>query len=191
MICCLSFSAEARFGGGGSHSSSHSSSSSHGYSSHGSSKKSMGATIAFLLMAFAAWGGFMVVIVALTESSSDQKEADLPDDVDKQALIKLLRERFMLMQALWDNDDWNQIARYVSPDMIDFLKSRRTATKAKQAPNTVISELSVRIKSYEVNQGETSATVEFKGIDNEGSFTEDWEMKWKGNSWYLVKLIAY
>lgn len=185
IILCLvlglfSLSCEARFGGGGggsssSHSSFHSSNSSGGFVP--------GLVIFFGYMGISAIRGYY------RKKTTDTRQ---PEDINEESFVKFLKERFMLMQKLWDNDDWNQIALYVVPSMMPFLKKRRQETKKLQAPITVIEKLSVEIISYETRKrNQTIVTVNFSGSDNHAFFYEQWQLKRKGGaeaSWRLIKL---
>lgn len=188
-ICCFSLSAEARFGGGGSHSSSHSSFSSHSYSRGASGGRMNAATAAFLALIVGVFTLFWVG--AAMASISNKEEASLPKNIDKKALTQFFKNRFMELQVLWDEDNWDKINGYVNKEMLRWLKSKREATKATQAPKTVIKNLRTRIKSYSLKDNLVTTIIEFKGTDNDGQFTEDWEMVQKDEDWCLVKLTSY
>lgn len=115
-----------------------------------------------------------------------------PQDINEQVFIEFLKERFMLMQRLRNNDDWDQVALYVDSATLSLLKKQRQDPKALKAPITEPDKLSVKIIAYETRKrNQTIVTVDFIGIDRHVFISEQWQLKRVGGAeaaWKLIKL---
>lgn len=110
-----------------------------------------------------------------------------PKDINILAFTHFLRERFMLLQTLWDQSDWDKISQYVDRSLIYSLYDSRVRARASRRDTTVIKNLSIYIKGFRSGQDYCEVKVEFSGLDNQVYFKEQWILKREGIS--HVKIV--
>lgn len=192
LFLCFSLSAEARFGGGESHQASYKSDDSSGvysyiyYCKHNpkdrrcrkSNFHKLESKYVVMLLVLVG-GGIGLPFLYLWLISSRKP----PKDINKLAFTRFLRERFMLLQTLWDQDDWEKISKYIDRTLLDSFQDARVRTRARDMETTTIRNLSTYIKGFKTTPDQCDVKVEFSGLDNEIYFKELWTFRRLGGDW--------
>ncbi len=116
-----------------------------------------------------------------------------PKDINKLEFSRFLRERFLLLQVLWDQNNWDEISYYVDQSLMYSLQDTRTRTFQRDADTTKIRNLSTYIKGFKTTRDQCEVLVEFSGLDNDIYFKEEWTFKRIGGAglpWILTQLVV-
>lgn len=98
------------------------------------------------------------------------------------SFLAAAREHFNQLQQHWDASELDQIAEYVTPEMLVFLQRER-ASLGDGYQSTYIEDLDVQLDGVEELETYTVATLSFSGIsktsrfDQGEPFSESWRME--------------
>ena len=97
---------------------------------------------------------------------------------DKERFLGGAKEHFMTLQRAWDNNDFNQIQEYVTPELYNLLRQERAEQPANN--RTEIVRLFAELGDINEYDGHAEATVIFHGILEENGeqteFNETWHL---------------
>ena len=95
----------------------------------------------------------------------------LPASLDREALLEVLRSRFVALQAAWDAGDTEVVRALTTPGMFDELRAERTRCARTDAPavRTEVVTLNADLIGYEEWPEACVASVEFTGLIRESA----------------------
>lgn len=108
--------------------------------------------------------------------------------------ITAARQYFLLLQQHWDANEMDQIAEYVTPEVLAYLKGEREQI-GDAYQSTYIDNLDVSLDGVDDNADKTVATLTFTGVaktsrfDQGEPFSESWRMErkqGKNQPWLLA-----
>ena len=98
------------------------------------------------------------------------------------SFLQAAEGHFNSLQQHWDANEMEQIAEFVTPEMLTFLTNERSSL-GEAMQSTYIDDLSVELDSVEEESAITVATLTFHGVaktsrfDQGESFSESWRME--------------
>ncbi|NLC99641.1 MAG: TIM44-like domain-containing protein [Gammaproteobacteria bacterium] len=98
------------------------------------------------------------------------------------SFLQAAEGHFNSLQQHWDANEMEQIAEFVTPELLKFLTEER-ASLGDGMQSTYIDDLSVELDSVEEESAITVATITFHGVaktsrfDQGESFSESWRME--------------
>ena len=101
---------------------------------------------------------------------------------NEQNFLGAARNHFMALQQHWDANEMEQIAEFVTPQMLEFLKRER-ANEGDGLQSTYIDDLDVQLEGVDDRADKTIATITFRGVsknsrfDQGEAFSESWHME--------------
>lgn len=117
-----------------------------------------------------------------TAAATSRPVMDAPSWFNEERFLNQAREHFMQLQQLWDANDFDQIAEYLSPELLEFLQQER-ASLGDGYQSTYIDDLHVQLDGIEETSDHAVATLTFTGIaktsrfDQGEAFNESWGME--------------
>ncbi|MDY7220231.1 TIM44-like domain-containing protein [Denitrificimonas sp. JX-1] len=103
---------------------------------------------------------------------------------NESSFLEAARSHFHALQQHWDANEMEQIAEYVTPDMLTHLRQERENLGAGMR-STYIDDLDVQLDGIEEEDGLTIATLTFNGVEKSSrfdqgeAFSESWRMERK------------
>ena len=101
---------------------------------------------------------------------------------NESSFLQAAEGHFNSLQQHWDANEMEQIAEFVTPEMLTFLTNERSSL-GEGMQSTYIDDLSVELDSVEEESAITVATLTFHGVaktsrfDQGESFSESWRME--------------
>jgi predicted lipid-binding transport protein (Tim44 family) len=101
---------------------------------------------------------------------------------NEQSFIAAGREHFLSLQQHWDANEMEQIAEFVTPQLLSFLTQER-ASLGDSFQSTYIDNLEVQLDGVDDTADKTVATLTFVGLaktsrfDQGESFSESWRLE--------------
>jgi predicted lipid-binding transport protein (Tim44 family) len=109
---------------------------------------------------------------------------------DKERFLGGAKEHFMALQRAWDNNDFDKIQEYVTPELYNLLRKERDAQPANN--RTEVVRLFAELGGVKEYDQQAEATVLFHGIMDENGeqseFNETWHLARNlrdGAPWYV------
>ena len=105
---------------------------------------------------------------------------DTPEWFDEEAFLAGAKDHFKNLQSAWDRQDWQEIASYASPELLQSLKSNRMVLPESQV--TEVLSVDVELANFQTLLGEHIVSLYFEGeIRENGSanstpFAEAWHL---------------
>lgn len=115
-------------------------------------------------------------------ANAPQQVMQAPAWFDAQSFIDAAREHFNQLQQHWDGNEMEQVAEYVTPQLLTFLQKER-ASLGDGYQSTYIDDLDVQLDGVEELEQNTVATLTFSGtaktsrFDQGEAFSESWRME--------------
>lgn len=115
-------------------------------------------------------------------NSAPQPVMQAPAWFNADSFLTAAREHFNQLQQHWDGNEMEQIAEYVTPEMLSFLQQER-ASLGDGYQSTYIDNLDVQLDGVEELTDYTVATLSFTGVsktsrfDQGETFNESWRME--------------
>ena len=141
----------------------------------------------------AARQSFEPVASANGGASFVEAEMELPSWFQKDAFLEGARNHFSVLQAAWDRQDWDEIATYTSPELLEELKSERNKLDAQQ--HTEVVSVMAELVNFIDNGDHVIASLNFYGWLREDAeetteFNEVWHLSRDMNAdnadWLIV-----
>ena len=106
-------------------------------------------------------------------------DINLPEWFNKDAFLDGARTHFAHLQAAWDNQDWDDIATYTSPELLQELKAERA--KLEQAQHTEVVSVMTELVGFTDNGDHVVVSINFYGWLREDAeetteFNEIWHL---------------
>ncbi len=101
---------------------------------------------------------------------------------NEQSFVAAGREHFLSLQQHWDANEMEQIAEFVTPQLLEFLKRER-ADLGDGFQSTYIDNLEVQLDGVDDLSDKTVATLSFSGLsktsrfDQGEAFSESWRLE--------------
>ena len=101
---------------------------------------------------------------------------------NEQSFVAAGREHFLSLQQHWDANEMEQIAEFVTPQLLEFLKRER-ADLGDGFQSTYIDNLEVQLDGVDDLSDKTVATLTFSGLsktsrfDQGEAFSESWRLE--------------
>jgi predicted lipid-binding transport protein (Tim44 family) len=119
---------------------------------------------------------------------------ETPEWFDETAFLAGAKDHFKNLQSAWDRQDWQEIASYTSPELLQSLKTNRMVLPENQV--TEVLSVEVELANFQTLLGEHIVSLYFEGeIRENGSalstpFAEAWHLSRDADSdsgnWTLV-----
>lgn len=119
---------------------------------------------------------------------------ETPEWFDETAFLAGAKDHFKKLQSAWDRQDWQEIASYTSPELLQSLKTNRMVLPENQV--TEVLSVDVELANFQTLLGEHIVSLYFEGeIRENGSvsstpFAEAWHLSRDADSdsgnWTLV-----
>lgn len=126
--------------------------------------------------------------------SSARPVVNAPAWFNEQTFLQAAQEHFLALQQHWDANEMEQIAEFVTPQMLDFLKRERESL-GEGFQSTYIDDLAIELDGVDDNADKTIATLTFTGtaktsrFDQGEFFSESWRMEreqGEGKPWLIA-----
>jgi len=116
---------------------------------------------------------------ASTNSFADAK-IETPDWFDESAFLEGARNHFSTLQAAWDKQDWQEIASYTSPELLEELKAERA--KLEDSQQTDVVSVMAELVNFIDNDDHVIVSLNFYGWLREDAeetteFNEVWHLR--------------
>ena len=101
---------------------------------------------------------------------------------NEERFLEAARQHFQALQQHWDANEMDEIAEFVTPNMLQFLKRER-AEQGEGFQSTYIDDLQVQLEGVDDRADRTIATLTFSGVsknsrfDKGEAFSESWNME--------------
>lgn len=106
-----------------------------------------------------------------------QPEIQLPPGFNEQAFVKEAKDHYITLQKAWDDNNFDEILDYVSPELYNLLVTER-ASYGDDKPRTEVVSLMVEIVRGEIVGSTASISLQFSGWIKEGDETSDTNEIW-------------
>ena len=106
-----------------------------------------------------------------------QPEIQLPAGFNEQAFVEQAKSHYVVLQKAWDDNNFDEILDYVSPELYNLLVKERASYGADK-PRTEVLSLMVEIVRGEINGTLASISLQFSGWIKEGDQTSDTNEVW-------------
>jgi len=111
-------------------------------------------------------------------------EMQLPPGFDEQAFVAEAKNHYVLLQKAWDDNNFDTILDYVSPEMYNMLVTER-AKYGDNKPATEVVSLMVELVRGEISGATASISLQFSGWIKEGNETSE-----TNEIWHLEKNLS-
>ncbi|TDO99516.1 Tim44 domain-containing protein [Marinomonas balearica] len=126
-------------------------------------------------------------------SFGGQPDIQLPPGFNEQAFVAEAKNHYIDLQKAWDDNNFETIQEYVSPDLYNMLKEERAALGADK-PKTDVVSLMVDLVRGEFIGSTASISLQFSGWIKEGGETSETKEIWHleknmsdaSSSWVIV-----
>lgn len=121
---------------------------------------------------------------ATPAATASQPVINAPAWFNESSFLQAAENHFNTLQQHWDANEIEQIAEFVTPEMLAFLSNERNSL-GDAMQSTYIDDLSVQLDGVDDEAGVTIATLTFYGIaktsrfDQGEAFSESWRMERK------------
>jgi len=101
---------------------------------------------------------------------------------NESSFLQAAEDHFNSLQQHWDANEMEQIAEFVTPEMLTFLTNERSSL-GDDMQSTYIDDLSLQLDGVDEENGVTIATLTFHGVaktsrfDQGEAFSESWRME--------------
>ena len=101
---------------------------------------------------------------------------------NEQSFVEAGRGHFLALQQHWDANEMEQIAEFVTPQLLEFLKRER-AELGEGYQSTYVDDLQVQLDGVDDQADKTIATLTFNGVakssrfDQGEPFSESWRLE--------------
>ncbi|WP_205342590.1 Tim44 domain-containing protein [Denitrificimonas caeni] len=101
---------------------------------------------------------------------------------NESSFLQAAEGHFNSLQQHWDANEMEQIAEFVTPEMLTFLTNERSSL-GDEMQSTYIDDLSLQLDGVDEENGVTIATLTFHGVaktsrfDQGEAFSESWRME--------------
>ena len=101
---------------------------------------------------------------------------------NESSFLQAAEGHFNSLQQHWDANEMEQIAQFVTPEMLTFLTNERSSL-GDEMQSTYIDDLSLQLDGVDEENGVTIATLTFHGVaktsrfDQGEAFSESWRME--------------
>ncbi|MEO9275923.1 Tim44-like domain-containing protein [Marinomonas sp. 5E14-1] len=106
-----------------------------------------------------------------------QPEIQLPPGFNEQSFVKEAKDHYITLQKAWDDNNFDEILDYVSPELYNLLVTER-ASYGDDKPRTEVVSLMVEIVRGEIVGSTASLSLQFSGWIKEGDETSDTNEIW-------------
>ncbi len=113
-----------------------------------------------------------------------QPDIQLPAGFNEQAFVEQAKSHYVVLQKAWDDNNFDEILDYVSPELYNALVKERASYGADK-PRTEVISLMVEIVRGEMTGTLASISLQFSGWIKEGDETSD-----TNEIWHLEKDTA-
>ncbi|MBJ7536618.1 Tim44 domain-containing protein [Marinomonas transparens] len=113
-----------------------------------------------------------------------QPEIQLPPGFNEQAFVAEAKNHYIALQKAWDDNDFDSILDYVSPELYNLLIEERTK-QGENKPRTEVISLMVELVRGEIIGSTASISLQFSGWIKEGDQTSD-----TNEIWHLEKNMS-
>ncbi len=113
-----------------------------------------------------------------------QPEMQFPPGFNEQAFVAEAKNHYIALQKAWDDNDFNEILDYVSPELYNMLVKER-ANYGDDKPRTEVISLMVELVRGEFVGSTASISLQFSGWIKEGDQTSD-----TNEIWHLEKSMT-
>ncbi|BFM51116.1 Tim44-like domain-containing protein [Marinomonas sp. THO17] len=111
-------------------------------------------------------------------------EIQLPPGFNEQAFVAEAKNHYILLQKAWDDNNFDTILDYVSPEMYNMLVTER-AKYGDNKPSTEVVSLMVELVRGEIVGSTASISLQFSGWIKEGEETSE-----TNEIWHLEKNLS-
>lgn len=113
-----------------------------------------------------------------------KQEIQLPPGFNEQAFVAEAKNHYITLQKAWDDNNFNEILDYVSPELYNLLVEER-AKHGDNKPRTEVISLMVDLVRGEFIGSTASISLQFSGWIKEGDETSE-----TSEIWHLEKNMA-
>lgn len=113
-----------------------------------------------------------------------QPDIQLPPGFNEQAFVAEAKNHYINLQKAWDNNNFNEISDYFSPDLCAMLREER-AKYGDDKPRTEVVSLMVDLVRGEFIDSTASISLRFTGWIKEGDQTSE-----TNEVWHLEKSLT-
>jgi len=121
---------------------------------------------------------------AMGAGFSGEPEIQLPPGFNEQAFVAEAKNHYIILQKAWDDNNFNTILDYVSPEIYNMLVKER-AKYGDNKPRTEVVSLMVELVRGEIIGSIASISLRFTGWIKEGDETSD-----TNEIWHLEKNMS-
>lgn len=111
-------------------------------------------------------------------------EIQLPPGFNEQAFVAEAKNHYILLQKAWDDNNFDTILDYVSPEMYNMLVAER-AKYGDNKPRTEVVSLMAELVRGEISGSTASISLQFSGWIKEGEETSE-----TNEIWHLEKNLS-
>ena len=109
--------------------------------------------------------------------SFGESEMQLPQWFNEAAFVEGAKQHFNHLQKAWDNSDWNEIATYTTPELLEVLQQERAKQPSNQ--NTEVVSVMAELANFTDNGDHVVATINFYGwLREDGHETAEFSELW-------------
>ncbi|MCK9534698.1 MAG: TIM44-like domain-containing protein [Pseudomonas sp.] len=115
-------------------------------------------------------------------ATAAQPVINAPAWFNESSFLQAAEGHFNALQQHWDANEMEQIAEFVTPEMLTFLSNERSSL-GDEMQSTYIDDLSLQLDGVDEENGVTIATLTFHGVaktsrfDQGEAFSESWRME--------------